>query len=744
MNNNICEYLSSGDFYAALETIKDYVEENGDRNDTLYKIEQLETGMTMSCQWWKDGKDMPEGDNMLATYFIPQLSRIWDDYMLLDWMTANNSYLMAQRNKVRASGRDWSWNEIRKRLEGFVSTIAVMQLQSDTDRNMEEKLAVVYDEQKKYRQQLLSYVLTELRLSDSDLQELEELLQTPTIDNIDQRIIITAMTLNGLVAVDPVKLKLLLSVYQKSHDTAVRQYALVGLMLMLPGLDYPTTKDIVRQVADCVNESAGMREDMAQLQIQLSYCESAEKDSQDFQENILPEIMKASNYRMTEDGVEMAEEDPMDDILGRSDTEKRMEDIETRMHSFFNKRREGVDIFFQGFKVMRRYPFFSELSNWLMPFYREHPDIREAKKRIGGGGDALFNMMLEIPMCDSDKYSFILSLANMIDKMPKELLEKGNTYSFSDRRFALTEDAAVIRRDYVHSLYRFFELFPYKESFVSPFSDDTGVLRNGEIQQASLIAANDAFRDTLFSDNMLDLMRFYLRRKDWNSLYYLICSYGKEREDCFEICYFRAMFSQMHFGEDTEHLFKLCVEKNPDSVQAKKVYARFLFDEERYEEAKSLFAQLMVLQERNRKWMRNYAVCCINIKEYDEALRVLFRLNYEDENDIDVTMLLAKTLFLAGRAADAAKLLDSPQMSDEEDYNLTMGFCKWALKEREAASCLFASLDYDLDEEPDYGIFADEFRERIEDYWDEMKAGYGLTQEELSIMIHSVWEKLEE
>ena len=177
------------DFFAAIETIKEYIELKGERGEIKYKLQQLESEAELSCRWWKENQPCPPDDDMLDSYFLPKLQKIWDDYLLLEMMTSNNNYLLSLRNKVRASGRDWSWGEIRKRLESFVSNIALLQLQNDNEAT-QQQLDVIYEEQKKYRQQMFIYVLTELRFSEGDIQELEDLLLTPTIDNIDQRMIV--------------------------------------------------------------------------------------------------------------------------------------------------------------------------------------------------------------------------------------------------------------------------------------------------------------------------------------------------------------------------------------------------------------------------------------------------------------------------------------------------------------------------------------------------------------------------
>ena len=53
LNESIYFRLAEGDFFYAAECMAAYIEKHVDRNDTLYKIRQLETEMKMSCQWWK-------------------------------------------------------------------------------------------------------------------------------------------------------------------------------------------------------------------------------------------------------------------------------------------------------------------------------------------------------------------------------------------------------------------------------------------------------------------------------------------------------------------------------------------------------------------------------------------------------------------------------------------------------------------------------------------------------------------
>ena len=736
------------DFFAAIENIKEYIEEKGDRKDIQYKLQQLESEMELSCSWWKEPKPCPPADDMLNSYFLPKLRRLWDDYLLLEMMTANNNYLLSLRNKVRASGRDWSWGEIRKCLESFVSNIAVLQLQNDNEA-IQQRLEVIYEEQKKYRHQMFIYVLTELRLSDGDIQELEELLLTPTIDNIDQRMIISALTINGLMVFDPLKLRLLVNVYRKSDDIPVRQYALVGWALTLPRPPYYADDSLVQMIKDLVDNDATVREELAQLQIQLAYSLSADKDSRKFQETIMPDIMKASNMRFTDKGVEMQDDDPMDDILGRSDTEKQMEEIEARMRSYIDKRSQGMDLFFQGFKHMKRYPFFSDISNWLVPFYYEHPDIAHAMRQMGGNG--MLNLMLDAPMCDNDKYSFVFAFLSIMNKMPQEIIEQLQQTAPPENAYRdWMSDPAILRRNYLQSLYRFFQLFPYSESFVSPFCDTEEVEMPYLDPPSWLIVANKTLMETRFDNNIIDLLKYFLRKKDFGAVQFILDEYN-DCDDSFDLCYVRTLFyadSLPEYEDEFLHNIEYCLKVKPDSVLLRKLYAKWLYSCEKFQEAKTLFGKLMEEKDGNRNYMFSYALCCQKLGDYDEAKKVLFRLAYEHPDDREVGILLASTLFLDGKTEDAFKRVDKLSADDldekvKKELTVVRSLSLLALNRREEAAKCYASSIEISDESahfhtPLYKKVNDDIQRNLKEYSHRIKE-LGLDGKPLDILTHEVY-----
>ena len=87
------------------------------------------------------------------------------------------------------------------------------------------------------------------------------------------------------------------------------------------------------------------------------------------------------------------------------------------MVEFGELQQEGADVMHSTFVHLKNFPFFHELSNWLLPFTIEHsyfddqftPD-NEAEKQM------LDSMTFAAFMCNSDKYSLYFSMM----QLPKE------------------------------------------------------------------------------------------------------------------------------------------------------------------------------------------------------------------------------------------------------------------------------------------------------------------------------------
>lgn len=296
------------------------------------------------------------------------------------------------------------------------------------------------------------------------------LLISPTVDSNDQQLLVSAVTLSLLNQYDIVKFRVLVNVYRRSQEVAVQQRALVGWALSLKESVreiYPEQEELVTSLLS----SKTVCEELTELQMQLVYCLNAEKDTNTIQQEIMPDLIKNNNLKIGPFSIEEREDDPMEDILHPEASEQRMEKMESTFGRMMDMQKQGSDIYFGGFSQMKRFPFFYDISNWFVPFYLQHPDIKHFVDRMKG------NMFVERltkmgPFCNSDKYSFIIAFQQVLEHIPESLrkmMERGEA-TMGEVPVDELNTTAFIRRAYLMDLYRFYRLYPSRNEFVNPFN----------------------------------------------------------------------------------------------------------------------------------------------------------------------------------------------------------------------------------------------------------------------------------
>ena len=137
---------------------------------------------------------------------------------------------------------------------------------------------------------------------------------------------------------------------------------------------------------------------------------------------------------------------------------------------------EGGDVFMMSFSQMKRYPFFHDLANWFVPFYESHSSVASADTDDG----LISSLLAKMPvLCDSDKYSLILSITS-IPGQQREQLMKAMRAQAEQMAEGLSEVEKAsgdgLRRNivnkYVQNIYRFVNLFRSKKDFFNPFTAD--------------------------------------------------------------------------------------------------------------------------------------------------------------------------------------------------------------------------------------------------------------------------------
>ena len=648
------------------------------------RLHAIRTDLQLMADYWKRGFKDPQ----LPSLYQKLMQRM---YVLcanirMQYNISQSSYLTSLMARVRLSARDFSPLNIRDELETFVSEIALLELEPEHQRAArQEKL---YAQHQQAMVVLFSYLFTSDQWTDSQAASMEEMLLSPTIDSNDQQLMVSGIMLSLLEHFDMGKFRTLVHVYERAQDEQVRQRAFVGWVL---AMDSPIAASVypeqITLVEKLVEQEQCCRE-LVELQQQLIMTMNAEEDQKTIQREIMPDLMDGQHLRMTRNGIEETEEDPMQDILNPDESERKMAQVEESYQRMMAMQKQGSDIYFGGFSQMKRFAFFNELSNWFVPYSIHHPEVTESLKTTGGN---LFlqTMMKNGPFCNSDKYSFTLAFQQVLNQIPqniREMLDKGEA-KINEVDTDELNKPSYIRLLYIQDLYRFYRLFSQKNRFVNPFDKE---------EARYLFCADPIFTKTHLETSFNEVVAFLLKRKRTEEAARVLRNYGEARRD-FQF-WMMAGYILQHHGKNIEPVvdgyddlqcYQEALKLLPDNEKALVGYGRALFVRMMYQEALETYDKLLTINPDRKSYRLNRAVSLTNLGQYAGALKELYRLNYESPDDQNVSRVLAWTLVCEGKYDAAVKIYNDLLKGDvQADDLLNYGYCLWLSGHvDEAADC---------------------------------------------------------
>ena len=688
----------------------------------------------LMVNYWRNGYKDPQRQQVYDQLLSRLLAVVMD--VRVKERISHSPLLDNLSRRVNNGRKEWTADHIRNKLETYVSDEAMLQLEQEHTR--QSKSERLQEEHKQLAEDLFDYVLTCGMWSDSVADAFREILTLPTVDSIDQQLIVSAVTLSAMNAFDPHKFLVLADVYQTSTDEHVRQRALVGWALCI-GAEPLAARQLpeVRRETEKMTSTPEWCEEMTELQLQLMYCMNEADDTRKIHDEIMPELLKNNSLRVTRNGIEEVEDDPIEDILNPDSSEKKMEKLEESMQKMLNMQRSGADIYFGGFAQMKRHPFFSQICNWFMPFYPNHPVVSGTWN--GAQGKRFLHTLLKTgTFCDSDKYSFMLAYEKVVGMMPQniiEMLEKGEA-TIPDAGIEPEEKRrpAFIRRMYLQDLYRFFRLYPSRSLFRNPFSEEP------EERRLRLFFSNELCRGAGLGSHFNEVVAFLLKRGHYDEASAVLANYDEELRDYqyYQMCGSVLMHTKQGTvagGRTAAECFRMALQLKPDSERALQGLARASFMKKDYEGALEAYDRLLLIHEGHRSYLLNKAVCLANLSRFDDAQKILYQLDYEYPDDDHVSRVLAWTLMSNGRLEQAEKIYDrllGKEVPDTDDY-LNDGLRLWIEGQITKAAARFKETkrlrDGAFDAEKEFFVEAADLLKR-----------HGISDVEIRLMVEEIGE----
>lgn len=491
---------------------------------------------------------------------------------------------------------------------------------------------------------------------------------------IEKSIIVSALTLNLWRMFDESKLALLFDCCL-STDPRVRQRALVGLCFILAKYNrflpfFPSIRNRLVLLADD-NHIIG---NFQNIIIQIISTAETEKITKKMQEEILPEMLKISPLlkdKMDADSLlnadEWDEENPAwQEILEKSGVSDKLQELS-------EMQLEGADVYMSTFSMLKSFPFFSEFCNWFLPFDGQYSAVNQLFKM--DDKTLLSAFVSNNVMCNSDKYSFCLSILQMPEtqrgmlknsfKMEAEQLDE-----MSKDEALLTPDlqAKNISKQYVQDLFRFFKLHPQHAEFPDMFAFSLTMHRSFLFD----ILSTD-------SDFKLSIAEYYFLKNHYSQaleLYELIQHEENPTAALYQkIGYSYQQTSQLPKALDAYIKADII---QPDDLWTIRKMALCYRLSGNFEKALEYYQHADFLKPNQSAVILQIGHCYLELRKFKEALNVYFKLDAENEGNIKVWRAISWCSFVSGSIQQSdyylQKLIETSPTA--QDY-LNAGHVAW-------------------------------------------------------------------
>ncbi len=579
----LCQLVSTRRVKDALDVLNGLVSESG-FSDVFIQQEHLEHTFEEMLNYMLEGVQDPERDKVyhkLLTSILELADRVRD--LLLEKRSGWHTYILKQEldQKQELTGSK------------VIETMDDLSFKRELDEIIDEN-RVSPGANEERRRSLSMEIFRHLWLSNR-YHEAENSLSAAILSCRDflwyeKSLFISGILLSGLRYWDEEKVHRLID-FASEENQEVSARAVVALVILLSSYDdriefYP---NIINRLK-LLKEDLNLEQSFEKIALQLIRTRDTLEIGRKLQEDLMPEMAKLRP--------ELEEKLKMDDITdemleeGRNPDWESMfnesDDLYRKVDEFMKLQMEGSDVYMTTFAHLKQFPFFNELTNWLVPFHKENPDLSEiySERSDEFNPDVFVDGLIKTPfLCNSDKYSFILNLKHLPAEQKKMLSNaflmeiEGMQEMLADEQLKSVDfTRRTVFIQYIQDLYRFFKISPFKNEFEDVF------------------------------DGKLDLYRSYFFKEisEDHSITRNIAEY---------------LFEKEHFEEALD-IFKIMLEPDPHDRELLEK-AGFCYQKEgNFRKAIQYYSRISLTGEQNLWTLKNLGICHRKQNDYKAALEV--------------------------------------------------------------------------------------------------------------------------
>lgn len=470
---NILLYLSKRQLKEVFENLNSLTVNLQDWrfNETLA---ELETNYKFMLHYLFEGTEDSERENVYNN-LIRSLYEITDD-VTDELLKSESTNIFYERLRINDLKTKISINDYKEQLNAIYESFSLISLIEDNEEK-EIKSKELQVKKERIASEIFNSIFISPRATEEDYKDYVSFINSDEVNSSEKCLMISALTLSLFHRFDSKKMQVLMNAIN-INDIQLKARATVGLIVIMQMYDirWNFYTELQTQL-EVLAENADFKKIFLRIIIQLIRARETEKISKKITEEIIPEMMRFNHLAGKKLNIE--------ELLGDGDlSEKNPEwkkelnesGLANKLQEYSNLQMEGADVFHSTFSGLKNFPFFSDISNWFLPFETNYSQISSIFG-IGKGSDLLKTAIVDSNhMCNSDKYSFCLNLLQ-IPSSQRELM-LGKMGAESEELKQLQREAAelntnineeIVSNQYIQDLYRFFKLNPYKNNFFDIF-----------------------------------------------------------------------------------------------------------------------------------------------------------------------------------------------------------------------------------------------------------------------------------
>ncbi len=702
----MCRLVAHRRVKDALDLLNELVGESG-FSDFFIQQEHLAHTYEQMLNYMLEGVQDPERDRVyhkLLTSILELADRVKEQ--LMEKNSGWHTYILKREldRQQELTGKK------------VIETLDDLSFKSELDQILDEAQDTPGADEER-RQKLSMEIFRHLWLSNS-YREAEKSLAGAILSSneflwYEKSLYIGAILLSGLRFWDEEKVQRLID-FAGEEEQEVSARALVALAILLYRYNnrvefYP---NIIHRLK-LLKEDLKLEQSLEKIALQMIRTRDTLEIGRKLQEDLIPEMAKLrpkleDKLKMDDIREELLEEGRNPDwesVFSESD------ELYKKVDEFMKLQMEGADVYMTTFAHLKQFPFFNELTNWLVPFYGENPQLSEiyASGTDDFDPEIFIDGLKKTPfLCNSDKYSFIFNLKFLPDEQKKMLSNaflmemEGLQEMIADDRVTSGDFVArTVFIQYIQDLYRFFKISPFKNEFEDVFGGKLDLYNSWffrEVIEDEAIIRNIA--EYLFERNhfeeALDIFRKMLEEQPGNRELLEKAGYCHQKMG--------------HFDEavKTYHRIGLYGDLSLWTLKNLGICYRSM---DNYSSALEVYEKASALQPEDQTIESLIGYCHLKLGEYETALKHYFKIEYMNPGNPHILRPIAWCYFAQGELEKSDRYFSRVFEGKPGYYDfINYGHVKWALgRKKEAIELYIQSLkDVDFEMEDFLKIMAED------------------------------------